>query len=88
MAGQPTQGGVGVLEHDERFLDDASNVLFVGPPGVGKTMLSVALGRATGLPATSHRPSRKIEAKACAVAHSRLALRPSYSQGTRRSARP
>ncbi|MDX3076682.1 IS21-like element helper ATPase IstB [Streptomyces sp. MI02-7b] len=29
-----------------RFLDDASNALFVGPPGVGKTMLSVALGRA------------------------------------------
>ncbi|MFF3159821.1 ATP-binding protein [Streptomyces sp. NPDC057910] len=29
-----------------RFLDDASNVLFVGPPGVGKTMPSVALGRA------------------------------------------
>ncbi|MFI2636570.1 IS21-like element helper ATPase IstB [Streptomyces collinus] len=29
-----------------RFLDDASNVLFVGPPGVGETMLSVALGRA------------------------------------------
>jgi len=29
-----------------RFLDDASNALFVGPPGVCKTMLSVALGRA------------------------------------------
>jgi len=29
-----------------RFLDDASNVLFVGAPGVGKTMLSVGLGRA------------------------------------------
>ena len=29
-----------------RFLDDASNVLFVGAPGVGKTMLSVGLARA------------------------------------------
>ena len=27
-----------------RFLDDATNILMIGPPGVGKTMLSIGLG--------------------------------------------
>jgi DNA replication protein DnaC len=30
-----------------RFLGDATNILFIGPPGVGKTMLAIGLGWAT-----------------------------------------
>ena len=42
---QPSVDKKLVLELETlRFLDDATNLLFIGPPGVGKTMLSIGLG--------------------------------------------
>jgi DNA replication protein DnaC len=42
---QPSVDKKLVLELESlRFLDDATNILFIGPPGVGKTMLSIGLG--------------------------------------------
>jgi hypothetical protein len=36
-----------------RYLESATNVLLIGPPGVGKTHLAVGLGRAAAKPATA-----------------------------------
>ncbi|WP_078953916.1 ATP-binding protein [Streptomyces globisporus] len=54
-----------------RFLDAASKVLFVGPLGVGKTMLSVALGRPEA--GTGHR--------VCFTTTAKLAAKPPPVRG-------
>ena len=48
-----------------RFIDQGANILFIGPPGVGKTMLAVGLaragaGRAPGLLHHRSRPGRTL----------------------------
>ncbi|NQV07004.1 ATP-binding protein [bacterium] len=47
FAAQPSVGQALIRElATGSYLDDATNLLFIGPPGVGKTMLAIALGHA------------------------------------------
>jgi len=42
--GRPDQGTTVTMAKWRRFLEHKENVLFLGPPGVGKTHLAIALG--------------------------------------------